>query len=324
MFSPFGIIEQKYLMGKETKSKKPKKTYNNWFERCNVDQLKTLCKASKLPVSGTKAVLCERLVGGELSAPYTYESQRGRKRLFGIGLSNEDLKSNCRESGLSVTGNRYDLVLRLLQNKSGVGGSPKRALCTIDEDGHPQPRKRAKSMTLPNVEKIREKVLKKMFPPRETMFKWSNNKHKYHPVDCINFVNNIIEKEVFEKELFKRGEERLAWEVINAILHRIVHGDFERRKAHHQEQMATNPGGLIFALGGTELCLGRCRWELKQNLFPSIIKAMKATSAKNVVQDLSGHILWEFDRRLGQYSARDDAFTEFIEEYAPRTQKTAN
>ena len=155
------------------------------FEKLKGDELKALCRAAKLPVSGTNAELCERLCQGELSAPYTYEyapekfsrarfeyemvggywsggeydkgpapppAQQGSKR--SIGYSNENLKQMCKEKGLQVSGKRYELVLRLLQNESGFGGAPKRV--AVDEGG--QPKKRAKSMKLPNIEKIEERV----------------------------------------------------------------------------------------------------------------------------------------------------------------------
>lgn len=160
---------------KKKAQKKPKKTYNNWFEKCNNEELKALCRASEFPVSGTKAALCERLCIGELSSPYAYEyapeklsrarleyemggygsdgvnysncpalrpAQQGSKR--SSAYSNDDLKTMCREKGLIVSGKRYDLVLRLIQAKSGVGGAPKRV--ATDENG--QPKKRAKSMKL--------------------------------------------------------------------------------------------------------------------------------------------------------------------------------
>ncbi len=41
----------------------------------------------------------------------------------------------CREKNLIVSGKRYDLVLRLIQNETGVGGAPKRAAGTVDEEG---------------------------------------------------------------------------------------------------------------------------------------------------------------------------------------------
>jgi hypothetical protein len=178
--------------GKKKAAKKATKTYNNWFEKLKGDELKALCRAAKLPVSGTNAELCDRLCLGELSAPYTYEyapekfsrarfeyefgstggywsgdennrgpapkpAQQGSKR--STGHSNDNLKQLCREKGLQVSGKRYELVLRLLQAESGVGGAPKRV--ATDESG--QPKKRAKSMKLPNVEKIEERVSKSSF-----------------------------------------------------------------------------------------------------------------------------------------------------------------
>ena len=61
----------------EKKTKKAaKKQYNNWFEKLTLTELQSLCRASKLAVSGTKAELCIRLCNGELSSDYAYEYAR--------------------------------------------------------------------------------------------------------------------------------------------------------------------------------------------------------------------------------------------------------
>mmetsp|Transcript_20609 Transcript_20609/g.44770 ORF Transcript_20609/g.44770 Transcript_20609/m.44770 type:complete len:388 (-) Transcript_20609:60-1223(-) len=331
------------IYGKKKKANtKAKKAYNNWFEKLQVDELKSLCRASRLPVSGTKAALCERLCLGEFSTAYAYEyapekfsrerfeyemssgygsggdnygnraaaprpAQQGSKRAS--GLSNEQLKTMCREKKLIISGKRYDLVLRLLQNQTGAGGAPKRAAVTIDEEGNSQPKKRAKSMKLPDVEKIKERTFKKFFPPDEVTFKWSNNKHKYHPTDCIKFANNIIEKEVFEKELFQRGEEKLAWELINVFLYRITVGNVERRQEWAAEQRAKS-GGLFMMIGGTDVCLGRCSYEIKSEFLPKIVKAIRATSSKSVLEELSGKTLWDFQtQKLRESSEFDEVYT---------------
>ena len=91
--------------------------------------------------------------GGEYDkGPAPPPAQQGSKR--STGYSNDNLKQMCKEKGLQVSGKRYELVLRLLQNESGCGGEPKRV--AVDEGG--QPKKRAKSMKLPNIEKIEERV----------------------------------------------------------------------------------------------------------------------------------------------------------------------
>ena len=331
--------------GRKSKApKKQKKTYANWFEKLKGDELKALCRATKLPVSGTTAALCQRLCGGELSAPYTYEyapekfsrarfeydfgscgygsgyennrgpppkpAQQGSKR--SSGYSNENLKAMCKEKGLIVSGKRYELVLRLLQAESGVGGAPKRV--ATDESG--QPKKRAKSMKLPNVEKIEERVMKKYFPPQETKHKWSNNKYKYHGQDCITWSVNLLNKEVFDKELFERGEEKIGWGVINAILYRLTEGNKEERDEYYAKQRGT----LVFALGGTHIEFNRCDWEMKNDFLPLIIKAIKATSSKEVVGELSGDMLFGFHRQLRQYYSKEfiNSFTDVLNEYIPR------
>ena len=333
---------------KKAPKNKQKKTYKNWWEKLKGDELKSLCRAANLPVSGTNATLCDRLCQGELSAPYSYEyaperfsmarfdyefgsmrgygsdpdehcghcapppAQQGSKR--SSGYSNDDLKKMCKEKGLQVSGKRFDLVLRLLQNESGVGGAPKRV--ATDEIGNPK--KRAKSMKLPNVEKIEERVYKKFFPPDEVTLKWSNNKHKYHGKDCINWSTNLLDKEVFDKELFERGEERAAWGVINAVLYRLTEGDKERRDEYYAEQ--TSRGGMIFALGGTYVEFNRCHWDIKQDFLPRIIKGIEATSSKDVVDELSGDLLYGFHRQLRGYMSEESvaSFTDALNEYIPR------
>ena len=341
------------MIGKGRKNKAPKKqkkTYNNWFEKLKGDELKSLCRAANLPVSGTNAALCERLCQGELSAPYSYEyapekfsrsrfeyefgsmsyggygsggesnrgpppkpAQQGSKR--STGYSNEDLKQMCKEKGLQVSGKRFDLVLRLLQNESGVGGAPKRV--ATDELGNPK--KRAKSMTLPNVEKIEERVFKKFFPPDEVKHKWSNNKYKYHGQDCIVWSVKLLDKEVFDKELFERGEEKVAWNVINTVLYRLTEGNKEKRDAYYAEQRSKGYK-LIMAIGGTHVEFVRCDWEMKRDFLPQIIKAIKATSSKEVVDELSGDILYAFHRQVREYMSEESVapFTAVLNEYIPR------
>ena len=354
------------LEKKAKKEAKNKKSYNNWFEKLNTIELKSLCRASKLPVSGTKDELCIRLCNGELSRDYAYEyaperfsrarfeaempgygscdefnnnnaaaslppAQQGSKR--NTAYSNQQLKDMCRNKGLVVTGKRYDLVLRLLQNESGVGGSPKRAAGSINETtGVFQPKKRAKSMKPPNVDKLQERIFKKCFPSAEVKNKWSNNKYKYHYSDCMVYMSNIIEKEIFEKELFERDEEKCAWELLNVMLHIITVGNEARRKEWVAEQ--SGKSGLLFSMiGGTDFELNRCSDNLRGTFLPQLVKAMKATSNKSVVAELGGKFLWAFQsRKLGnlfdEYDIDDrpgdwqtpikyGSFKEILNEFVP-------
>ena len=362
--SQINYLRRKGVLPPLEKKTKKKKSYNNWFEKCSLNELKSLCRASKLAVSGTKDELCIRLCNGELSSDYAYEyaperfsrarfeaempgygscdelnnnvaslppAQKGSKR--DTAYTNQQLKDMCRDKGLVVSGKRYDLVLRLLQNESGIGGAPKRAAGSIDEEtGVFQPKKRAKSMKPPNVEKLQERIFKKCFPSEEVKRKWSNNKYKYHPSDCMVYMSNIIEKEIFEKELFERGEEKCAWDLINVMLNIITVGNEARRKEWAAEQAGS--GSRFFCMiGGTDFELNRCSNDLKFKFLPQLVKAMKATSKKTAVAQLSGKFLWAFQsRKLGklfdEYDINDrpadwrqpfkyGSFKEVLNEFVP-------
>jgi len=341
--------EGRQIFGKKKKEKKKKTSHNNWFEKCDLNQLKQLCKASGLKVSGTKKVVCDRLCLGDLSRPYAYEyarerfsrarmehemyshdgyrsggeyetavlppAQQGSKR--DSAFSMDSLKEMCRNKGLIVSGKRVDLVLRLLQNESGKGGSPKRAAGTLDEEGNFQPKKRAKTMTLPNSGKIKERAFKKACPSMETKRKWSNNKHKEHGNVCVEFASNIIEKEIFEKELFERGEEKLAWEVINAVLYYIIHGDKERERAHYAE----HTGQMCFAIC-TKPELGRA-WSIS-TLFSKLIRAMKATSSNEKLKEFGEEVLRGLQHQAALYCEKDGDFHNALDENFPNDENTTN
>jgi hypothetical protein len=127
------------------------------------------------------------------------------------GMSTEQLKADCRNKGLVVGGMRFDLVLRLLQNETAdqTGIEPKKAAGTFDDaTGAFKPKPRAKSMKLPDPAKLGERMQEK------EMEKWSNDKYKYHASTCISLCNELLQKEVMDKELFRRGEEELVWQVV--------------------------------------------------------------------------------------------------------------
>ncbi|KAL7523085.1 hypothetical protein ACHAWF_000362, partial [Thalassiosira exigua] len=122
---------------------------------------------------------------------------------------------------------------------------------------------------------------------------------------------------VLDKELFARGEERVTWEVINAILYRLTEGNRERRDEYYAEQKGA---GMIVTLGGRYVEFNRCEWEMKSEFLPRVIKAIKATSSKEVVKELVGVLLYAIHRQLLKYQREDDVshFTEVLKEYIPR------
>ena len=120
---------------------------NNWFEKCTGEELKQLCQATKLPVSGTKDVLITRLLDCNQSKPFGYEPKRMTMHSFDrddicIGSEDEEegplsvnaIKSISTRIGLSSTGKRFDIVLRILQEKNGFGNPKKRKTYFEDEE----------------------------------------------------------------------------------------------------------------------------------------------------------------------------------------------
>jgi hypothetical protein len=72
----FNSLASKYMKGGVTKKKKKyrKIPKSNWFERLTVDECKQLCKAAKLPVSGSKGGIVTRLLDSEVGAVQVVES----------------------------------------------------------------------------------------------------------------------------------------------------------------------------------------------------------------------------------------------------------
>eukprot|EP00961_Rhodomonas_salina_P267596 3615787-Rhodomonas_salina.2 len=212
MFS-FGYARGRPRSSKPKKKRKAKK--DNWFEKLTLDQLKQLCTAVKAPVSGTKPAVVQRLLSNESSKEYAYEPQRISWRAYANysydscddgsgpgggkpdGPCAETIKSRVREAGLSVTGNKFELVLRLMQHLNGVG-NPKRGAVHVNEDGECQPKKRAKSMALPDADKMYERVAKKVDIDFQKASDWTL---KYHAHDVMMLINKLAQQEVMDKQL---------------------------------------------------------------------------------------------------------------------------
>eukprot|EP00854_Cymbomonas_tetramitiformis_P014889 gene14889-17601_t len=231
-FGMYGMIPAMYSRKAKgsTKKRKPKK--ENWFERLTVDQMKDLLKASRQTVSGTKAELVARLMANENTSSYGAEARAGtisRVTLEWVGHQEgktlDDIKAECRNKGLQVSGTKYDLVLRLLQATHGVG-TPKRAAVEVsstgapivDASGAPVPKKRKASTKTPDMDKLSERIKKKIF---QDSSKWSNQKFKDHASDVFSACANIIQKEAFDKGFVER-KDLTALDICEAVFEPIV------------------------------------------------------------------------------------------------------
>lgn len=202
---------------KKRKQAKPPKA--NWFERLTVEEIKQLCRAAKLPVSGSKPDIVSRLLDSDATSHFGSESRAGgfswrTGRLIPgkDGVSVEDLKEEMRKRSLPVSGSKHALVLRLLQHEHGTadaagsasGRAPRAnpaaaAVATAhDAEGNPivsappKPRK-PKAPARPNLEKLRGRIENKLYPASKSG--WSNYKYKQHLADVCDLARTIIEKE---------------------------------------------------------------------------------------------------------------------------------
>jgi|AntAceMinimDraft_11_1070367.scaffolds.fasta_scaffold80941_1 hypothetical protein len=83
---------------KKSKTKQPK---SNWFERLTVEELKKLCKAAKLPISGAKGVLLSRLLESDATGHFGSEARAASFTYHGFspgkeGVSVDDLKESLK------------------------------------------------------------------------------------------------------------------------------------------------------------------------------------------------------------------------------------
>jgi hypothetical protein len=272
---------------KQKTSKKAKAA--NWFEKCTVDQLKQLCKASLLQVSGSKPKLVERLIQGDISS-----------RFENGGDGTESLKSECREKGLVVSGTLFELILRLLTNEtcSQTGVEPKKAQGTFDpESGKFQPKVRAKSMKLPDPEKLSERMHKKAYPPQKVMWSWSNWTSKQHCYRCMSLTTELLQKEVIDKNLFERGEEELAWQVVTELVRWWLY---------------TN--GEIGRRGGPVRGMGYCSSEVSE-LNEIHLKFVKQTKEKEKLVEWGvERLLRDLHAEAGDYGANEEGFSQKLDQ----------
>jgi hypothetical protein len=294
-FLPFGFMDRP----KKTTAKKKKKQ-QHWSGANTVDELKELCRAAKLNVSGTKVQLQERLKTCSAWTEYS-------------GFL-EDLKRKCREKGLIVSGKRQQLILRLLQDENGTG-QPKRSAGTINDDGNFQPKKRAKSMKLPEVDMLTERAYKKAHPPDSVTNKWGNWTYKQHYSRCVQFTNETIDREVFQKLLFERGEEEVAWQVIFAVLQFIIY-EYEAQLNECRAKIARMPKGSMVMAPTPFKPTGKgyAETDVQFKLFPKLIEAMKATSSRQKLFELgASKLLRDLESELRIF--KDEKFSAALNEY---------
>lgn len=217
-----------------TKKRKKAAPAENFFEKLTVAELKELLRAAGDRVSGTKGDLVGRLCENNVTARYASNVKRSRFSIYtgemsgsNEGLSTEQLKEELVALGVKSSGKKYDLVLRLVQNRDGVKAKDisanvvrdKSGSVLRDANGAPAKKPRAKSTKATPIEKLIEQVKRKIEADKS---KWSNQRYKNHYGDCCNVIAKILHTEIVEKEMIDRGEYSAAMNLIKVLHYDIV------------------------------------------------------------------------------------------------------
>lgn len=249
------------------KLENPNATY---YSKLTTQQLTSLLEAINQPKSGTKTAQIQRLAAHPVASAYKDQGNEGRvtyawaerhhhsgddesNHLPGQreGVTLSCIKGECKKLGLKVSGNRFDLVLRLLQYKTDpqaaveAGATAKRSAAAMSssssssfssagaagapvtetkEGGSQEPPKKKRKPNAPNVNKLTDRMESKIYKDDS---KWSNFKIKHHACDVLQFAAKLIQTEAIDKGYASNGDP-MAWAVVEAVMEPILEG-FESR-----------------------------------------------------------------------------------------------
>ena len=176
------------VVRRNSKMQKKKKKPQNWFEGCTVAQLKELCKAVKLPASGTKPVLVQLLLDSEASHQLSQHRQ-------------VDLKRRLKEQCLVQSGNKYDLILRLLQAQFN-SGNVKRAATEMTVGpgtGQAVPVLKKRKVNPPTPKAMYRKVAQKMKAVTQKKYQ-SHYGSKNHSPAVYGLMKSLIKDHCIAQE----------------------------------------------------------------------------------------------------------------------------
>jgi len=207
------LMEHPHQRGRNTAKKKKKKSYDNWFESCKVEQLKELCKASKLKVAGTKQQLCQRLL---TSTPETESAS------MYSGYKQYHLKEILKEKLLVQSGTKYEQILRLIRFKFGTGptSTVKRdATETITDEttGKEIQVAKKRKISIPTPKQMHSRVSKKMNAVTQKKYQ-SHYGSKNHSPDVYNLMRTLIKENCVDNKLVDTNPS-LAVEMCLGVFH---------------------------------------------------------------------------------------------------------
>lgn len=180
------------------KAKPKARAPESWFESLTAAQLTELCSSSLLPATGTKPEMIARL----LASPSAEFATAGRAMRMHFSRSDpesttfsgrpghtvEGLKELCIKAGLRSSGDRFELVVRLMRHRSGLDtGPPPKKPRAVRPDGliaPPEPRLSR------DMDKLTSRALAWCDADKS---KWSNQRYKCHAEDVFSKAHGVMQ-----------------------------------------------------------------------------------------------------------------------------------
>lgn len=211
---------QLYEKGKEIQ-------VTEWLEKCTVSQLKELCRASKVPVSGTKPELCHRLLKDDFASEMALERKGYLQKLL-------------KDKKLVQSGNKYDLILRLIYNEKGTGAVKRAATeIIVDDVTGKEMEVLKKRKVIPKPSTMYTRIEKKIKASSQKKYN-SNYGSKGHVKDVFDMIKNLLDEYCIQSKIIST-DPMLAFEVSKAGFQALYdhwqhmirpgYGQFESKRA---------------------------------------------------------------------------------------------
>mmetsp|Transcript_20 Transcript_20/g.70 ORF Transcript_20/g.70 Transcript_20/m.70 type:complete len:354 (+) Transcript_20:311-1372(+) len=209
-----------------------------------------------------------------------------------VACSLDELRKQCREKGMASSGNRFDVVERLLTHASG--GDVKKIV------------ERAPITTPMALAKVKEAILVVAF--RKSTGKFSMQRYKHHYTDVLQKGVQIIEKECFEKQLSSTKNSldvcRVVTCAVYSNLEPVITGRgygydyefFEIMKKVLKAQLAE--GGSLF--DDEEDRIDECEWLIAPPASGSLLLWRATRSTMTARRSMAWSSWWSRKRTRGQ------------------------
>ena len=186
---------------------------DNFYETLKMKELKELCRAANLSPTGLKQVLIDRLLNESTSFLYARE-----KRHVGH-ITNKALGELCRSREIKKSGNRYELILRLIQhdnnadNKANKSSTASSSTNKLKRSGGSTTAATTKKPKPSRSQVVYNKIQRKIASASTNKKYNSHWGSKTHSEDVYELLNETLQKEVASKNNMIEKKPKVALEI---------------------------------------------------------------------------------------------------------------